>query len=84
MYVHGFAEVVNDPLGTLAAGLFFIRIAPLAVQQLLVVNGHASATNPIFTVAGVNVVEIGHRGSPRMGCSQNIRSVAAARTGLID
>ena len=41
-----------------------VRIAPLAVQQLLVANGHAAAANPIVAVPGMNMVEICQRGVP--------------------
>ena len=69
--------MANDPLGAQAAGFLFIRIAPLAVQQLLVVDGHAAPANPVFTVARVNVVEVGQRKSFSGIPSQNIRSVAS-------
>jgi hypothetical protein len=48
------------------------------VQYLVVTNGHAAAANPVFAVAGVNMIEIGQRANPRdeILC-QNIRSVAA-------
>ena len=65
MHVHRIAKIADDPLGAQAAGLVFVRIAPLAVQQLLVANGHASAANPIVAVPGMNMVEISQRGSPR-------------------
>ena len=42
-----------------------VRIAPLAVQQLLIANGHAPAANPIVAVPGMNMVEICQRGNPR-------------------
>jgi hypothetical protein len=60
MHVHGIAEMAYDPLGAQAAGFLFVGIAPLAVQNLVVMNGHAAAANPVFTVARVNVVEVGH------------------------
>ena len=65
MHVHRIAEVADDPLGTQAAGLVLVRIAPLAVQQLLVANGHASTANPIVAVPGMNMIEISQCGSPR-------------------
>lgn len=65
MYVHGIAEIADDPLGAQAAGLVLVRIASLAVQQLLVANGHAPSANPIVAVPGMNMIEICQRGSPR-------------------
>ncbi len=61
MHMHGIAEVADDPLGAQTAGLLLIGIASLAVQQLFVADGHASPADPVFSIAGVNVVEIGQR-----------------------
>ena len=79
MYVHGIAKVPDDSLGAQPASLKLVRIAPFAMQQLLVADGHAAPANPVVAVAGVNVVEIGQR----ILC-QNIRSVARAIPMLID
>jgi hypothetical protein len=49
--MHRIAEVVDNPLGALPAGFVLIRVAPFAVQQLLVANSHAPAANPVFAVA---------------------------------
>ena len=64
MYVHGIAKVPDDPLGAQPAGFQFVRIAPFAVQYLLVAHGHAAPANPILAVAGVNMVEVGQRKAP--------------------
>ena len=70
--------MADDALGALLARFLLVGIAPLAVQYLVVTNGHAAAANPVFAVAGVNMVEIGQRANPwdEILC-QNIRSVAA-------
>ena len=83
MHVHGIAEIANDPLRAQAAGFFFVGIAPFAVQQLLVPNGHATPANPVFTVPGVNVIVIGQRDLEWI-LSQNIRSLASGILKLID
>jgi hypothetical protein len=77
MHVHGLAEIPDDPLGAKAASLYFVRIAPFAVQHLFIAHGHAAPANPVLAVAGVNMVEIGQAGTPLewIRC-QNIRSVA--------
>lgn len=66
MDVHGLAEVPDNALGAQAASLDFVRIAPLAMQHLLVAHGHAAPTNPILAVARVNMVEIGQTDPPGM------------------
>lgn len=50
MHVHRLAEMADDPFRAHAAGFVFIRIAPLAVQQLFAVNGHASTADPVVPV----------------------------------
>ncbi len=59
--MHGVAEIRDDPLRAQAAGFLFVGIAPLDVQQLFLPDGHTSTANPVFTVPGVNVIEIGQR-----------------------
>lgn len=59
--MHRIPEVADDPLGAQTAGFLLIGIASLAVQQLIIANGHASAADPVFPIAGVNVIEIGQR-----------------------
>jgi hypothetical protein len=66
MHVHRIAEVANDPLGAKPASFLFVRIAPFYMQQLLIVNGHAAAADPVLAVTRVNMVEIGQRGVPRV------------------
>jgi hypothetical protein len=63
VHVHGIAEIANNPLRAQTAGFFFVRIAPLDMQQLLIPDCHAASANPIFAVAGVNMIEIGQRAS---------------------
>ena len=65
MHVHGLAEVAYDAFRAEAARLVFIRIASLAIEQLLIANCHTSATNPVVAVPPVYVIEIGQRESPR-------------------
>jgi len=83
VHVHGIAEIADDPLGAQAASFLFVGIAPLDVQQLLVPDGHAPPANPVFTVPGVNVIEIGQR-DLECDISQNIRSLARRISKLID
>ncbi len=73
MHVHGIAKVADDPLGAQPTGLQFIRIAPFAVQQLLVADGHAAPANPVVAVAGMNMVEIGQDtlSEYQIGCGGN-------------
>jgi hypothetical protein len=59
MDVHRFAEIGHDLFCAQAARFFLVRIAAFPMQQFLVLNGDASAANPIGALAGVNVVEIG-------------------------
>ena len=76
MHVHRVAEIGDDPLRAQSAGFLFIGIASLHVQHLLVTDGHASSANPVLTVPGVNMIEIGQRDS-RSDISQNIRSLVS-------
>ncbi len=62
--MHGVAEVADDPLGAQAASLYFVRVAPFAMQHLLVAHSHAAPTNPVLAVARVNMVEIGQKRTP--------------------
>ena len=49
------------------AGFFLIRIAPLALQHLIILQCHASPANPVTAVPRMYMVEIGQRASPRRG-----------------
>jgi hypothetical protein len=73
VYVHGIAKVPDDSLGAQPASLEFIRVAPFAMQQLLVADGHAAPANPVLAVAGVNMVEIGQDtlSEYQIGCEGN-------------
>jgi len=51
MYVHWVAKISDNPFRAQAAGFFFVLIASLAVQQLVALNRHASAANPVVTVS---------------------------------
>jgi len=59
--MHGIAEIADDPLRAQATGFLFIGVATLHVQQLLFPDGHAPPANPVVTVPGVNMIEIGQR-----------------------
>jgi hypothetical protein len=59
--MHGIAEIGYDPLRAQAAGFLFVWITPLDVQQLFLPDGHTSTANPVVSVPGVNVIEIGQR-----------------------
>jgi hypothetical protein len=65
MDVHRVAKISYNPLRTQPAGLFFVGIAPLAVQQLVAVNRHASAANPVVTVSRMYVVVVCQYSRPR-------------------
>ena len=69
MNVHGVAEIPDDPLGAQAASFQFLRVAPFTMQHLLIAHGHAAATDPVFAVAQVNMVEIGQT-EPLWICSK--------------
>jgi hypothetical protein len=83
VHVHGIAEIADNPLGAQATGFLFVGVATLHVQQLLFPDRHAAPANPVVTVPGVNVIEIGQRD---LECdnSQNIRSLASRILELID
>ena len=81
--MHRLAEKADDPLRAQAASFFLVRVAPLHVQHLLVTDGHTSTANPVFTVPGVNMIEIGQR-DLECDTSQNIRSLASPILELID
>jgi len=74
--VHRFAEIRDDLFGAQTARFFLVRVAAFPVQQFLVLNGDASAANPVGALAGVNVVEIGqdsrlcsvHKPEYQIGC----------------
>jgi hypothetical protein len=61
VYVHGIAEIADDPLRAQSAGFFFVGIASFDVQQLFFPNGHASSAHPVFTIPGMNMIKIGQR-----------------------
>lgn len=80
MHVHGIAEIADDAFGAHPARFNFVRVAPFAMQNLLVANGHAAAANPVLAVARVNMVEIGQVGKAsgigylseyQIGCGRN-------------
>ena len=64
MHVHGIAEIADNPFRAQATSLFFVGIAPFDVQQLLFPDGHAPPADPVFSISGVNMIEIGQR-APR-------------------
>ena len=49
--MHRIAKESDDPIRAQAAGFFFVGIAALAMQHLLVAHCHAAATNPIISIA---------------------------------
>ncbi len=51
--------MTDDPLGAHAAGFFLIRVAPLALQHLLILRGHAASANPVIPVPRMYMIEIG-------------------------
>jgi hypothetical protein len=51
MDMHRLAEKADDSLGAHAAGFVLIRIAPLALQYLVLLQGHASAANPVVPIS---------------------------------
>ncbi len=61
MHVHRVAEVADDSFRAQAAGFLFVGIASLHVEQLLFPDGHAPPANPVFPIAGMNMIEIGQR-----------------------
>ena len=72
MDMHGVAEVPDDPLGAHPASLGLIGIPPLAMQNLVIVDGHATSAHPFVAIAGVNMIEIGQVEGP-----QGISRIAA-------
>lgn len=57
MNAHCFAEIAQQLLRTAAAGVFLIRIARLAMDQLLILKSHAAAAGPVFVLVCVDVIE---------------------------
>jgi len=51
MHMHRLSEKTNDSLGAHAASLFLIRVAPFALQHLIILHGHASPANPVIPVS---------------------------------
>jgi hypothetical protein len=49
--MHRLAEIADDSLRAQAAGLFLIRVTPLALQQLVILHGHASPANPVIPIS---------------------------------
>jgi hypothetical protein len=66
MHVHRIAEVSDDPFRAQSASFFLVGVAALAMQHLFVRHCHGPAANPVATVAGVYMVEVGQLESPRM------------------
>ena len=51
MHVHWVAKISDNAFRAQAAGFFFVLIAPFAVQQLVALNRHAPAANPVVSVS---------------------------------
>jgi hypothetical protein len=51
MDVHRLAEKADDSLRAHAASFFLIRVAPFALQHLIILHGHASPANPVIPVS---------------------------------
>jgi len=51
LHMHRLAEIADDPLRAQAAGFFLIRIASLALQQLVILDRHTAAANPVIPVS---------------------------------
>ena len=62
MHMHRIAEIAYDSFGAQTACFVFVRIAALDMQQLLILDSHTAPANPVFPVAGMNVIEIGQCG----------------------
>ena len=51
MHMHRLTKKANDPLRAHAARFFLVRVAPLALQQLVFLHGHASPADPVVPVS---------------------------------
>ena len=60
MHVHRIAEVIEKLFRASLARGFLFRVARLAMQQFLVVEGERTAANPLAFYQRVNVIDVGH------------------------
>jgi hypothetical protein len=51
MHMHGFTEKADDPFRAHPARFFLVWVAPLALQQLVFLHGHASPANPVIPIS---------------------------------
>lgn len=74
MNAHRFAEIAQQLLCATAAGVFFIRIPRLAMDQFLIVKSHAAAAGPVFVLVCVDVVEF-YQSSSRISNADGLSAV---------